>query len=194
LSDENQRNLREILKNAKVGSERLESLAKGTEVLIKDSQVAVKRLNESLLKADKILDNVDKATKPFAERSEPILKNLEESTDKLNRTLADLRETFRVLARSDGTLQKLLSDPALYQNLNDTAIMVQKILPRVDRILSDVEIFADKIARHPESLGVGGVVRPSTGLKEGPTVLPWRLGGHKYGNSRMASPQSVTYV
>jgi hypothetical protein len=26
-------------------------------------------------------------------------------------------------------------------------------------------VFADKVARHPESLGVGGVVRPGSGLK-----------------------------
>jgi len=178
LSDENLRNLREILRNAKIGSDSLENLAKGSEVLIRDSQLAVKRLNENLLKADKVLDNIDRASRPFAERSDPILKNMEESTDKLNRTLGDLRETFRILARSDGTLQKLLSDPALYQNLNDTAIMVQKLLPRVDRILNDVEIFSDKIARHPESLGIGGVIRPSIGLKESPTILPWKLGGH----------------
>jgi phospholipid/cholesterol/gamma-HCH transport system substrate-binding protein len=174
LSDENQRNLRDILKNAKSGSDRLEGIAKGTEDLIRDSQIAVKKLNESLLKADSVLDNIDKASKPFATRSEPILKNLEESTDKLNRILGDMRETIGVLGRSDGTLQKLISDPSLYQNLNDTAIMVQKILPRVDRILYDVEIFADKIARHPEALGVGGAIRPGTGLKESSTIAPWR--------------------
>ena len=35
--------------------------------------------------------------------------------------------------------------------------------------IGDVEIFADKIARHPEALGVGGALRPSNGLKEPPT-------------------------
>jgi hypothetical protein len=32
-----------------------------------------------------------------------------------------------------------------------------------------METFADKIARHPESLGLGGVVSPSSGLKEAPS-------------------------
>ena len=54
--------------------------------------------------------------------------------------------------------------------------MMSKILPRLDRILSDVEVFADKIARHPESLGVSGAIRPSSGLKEAPSVMPqWRI-------------------
>jgi phospholipid/cholesterol/gamma-HCH transport system substrate-binding protein len=47
--------------------------------------------------------------------------------------------------------------------------MVTQVLPRVDRIMRDVEVFADKIARHPESIGIGGAVRPSAGLKEGPS-------------------------
>jgi phospholipid/cholesterol/gamma-HCH transport system substrate-binding protein len=46
------------------------------------------------------------------------------------------------------------------------------MVPRFDRILRDFEVFADKIARHPESIGVGGAVRPSAGLKESPTVGP----------------------
>jgi phospholipid/cholesterol/gamma-HCH transport system substrate-binding protein len=55
--------------------------------------------------------------------------------------------------------------------------MITRIIPRLDRILRDMEIFADKVARHPESLGLGGVIRPGSGLKDAPTVLPWR-GAH----------------
>ena len=32
--------------------------------------------------------------------------------------------------------------------------------------------FAELLARHPEALGIGGVVRPGTGLKEPPSLLP----------------------
>jgi phospholipid/cholesterol/gamma-HCH transport system substrate-binding protein len=46
---------------------------------------------------------------------------------------------------------------------------INHLLPHMDRILHDVEVFADKIARHPESLGVGGAISPSSGLKEAPT-------------------------
>jgi hypothetical protein len=40
--------------------------------------------------------------------------------------------------------------------------------PKIERVLKDVEIFTDKIARHPESIGLGGVVRPGSGLKDNP--------------------------
>jgi phospholipid/cholesterol/gamma-HCH transport system substrate-binding protein len=36
-------------------------------------------------------------------------------------------------------------------------------------------VFADKVARHPESLGVSGAISPSSGLKEGPSS--WRFPG-----------------
>jgi hypothetical protein len=39
----------------------------------------------------------------------------------------------------------------------------------MQRILKDFETFADKLARHPELIGAGGVVRPSSGLKGAPT-------------------------
>jgi phospholipid/cholesterol/gamma-HCH transport system substrate-binding protein len=43
-------------------------------------------------------------------------------------------------------------------------------------VLRDVEIFSDKIARHPELLGVSGAIRPSSGAKEAaPTLHWWRM-------------------
>jgi len=102
-----------------------------------------------------------------------MLKNFDESAVQLNATLRDLRELILAVGRNEGTVQKLLTDPSIYNNLNDAALMVTRILPRVDRALRDVETFADKIARHPESLGIGGAIRPSSGLKESPTFGPY---------------------
>jgi phospholipid/cholesterol/gamma-HCH transport system substrate-binding protein len=110
--------------------------------------------------------------KPLGDKGPAILKNLDESTDNLNKTLKDVRELIQLAARSDGTLSKLVFDPSLYNNLNDSAAMVTKILPRLDRTLRDVEIFADKLARHPELIGIGGALRPSSGSKESP---PYRI-------------------
>jgi phospholipid/cholesterol/gamma-HCH transport system substrate-binding protein len=178
FSDQNQKNLSIALKNVKNSSERLDPILADTEKMIKESQKTLERVNESLRKTDDVLTNMQKATKPMADRSEKIFKNMEETTDQLNKALGEARELMRLIGRGDGTLQKLLTDPCLYNNLNDTAYMVNKLMPRLDRILRDVEIFADKIARHPEALGVGGVVRPGNGLKSPPTALPWKGPGH----------------
>jgi len=174
LSDENQKNLSATLKNSRVASEQFESIAKNTDEMTKQGRITLKNLNDVVLKADDVFSNLQKVTKPFSDRTPIIMKNLDDSTTNLNKMLIDFRDLTRDIARSEGTLQKLITDPSLYNNLNDSALMVQKILPRLDRILSDVEIFADKIARHPESLGIGGVFRPGSGLKEAPSVLPWK--------------------
>jgi phospholipid/cholesterol/gamma-HCH transport system substrate-binding protein len=167
LGDENQKNLRDTLKNAKNGSKEFEDL-------MKDSRVTVKQANETLKRADETLADLQKSLKPFSDKGPGMFKNLDEGTENLNKTLKDLREIIQVVARNDGTIQRLLSDPSLYNNLNDSALMATKILPRLDRVLQDVEVFADKLARHPELIGIGGVIRPSSGLKESPTQ-PYRI-------------------
>jgi phospholipid/cholesterol/gamma-HCH transport system substrate-binding protein len=135
----------------------------------------MKQLSDTLKRADDTLIDLQRTLKPFGDKSSGVFKNLDESSVNLNKTLKDLRDLIQVVARSDGTVSKLIFDPSLYNNLNDSAIMVTKILPRLDRVMRDVEVFTDKIARHPELLGVRGAIVPSTGLKESPSVIPYRV-------------------
>jgi phospholipid/cholesterol/gamma-HCH transport system substrate-binding protein len=123
------------------------------------------------------MGNLNRATKPLADRSECISRNLDESTQKLNKTLNDLRELIRVVGQEDGSFRRFVSDPSLYNHLDETVCQVSHMMQRVERLLKDLEVFADKLARHPESLGLGGVVRPSSGLKEAPSSGP-RSPGH----------------
>jgi phospholipid/cholesterol/gamma-HCH transport system substrate-binding protein len=180
LSEENQRNLTATLKNVSAGSKNLESIAKNTDELLKESRQTVRRVNDSVTQADQVLANLQQATKPLAERSDSVMRNLDESVIKLNKTLTDVEELFRTGGQSDGTLRRILTDPSLYHNLNETICMFARLMPRLDRILRDAEVFADKIARHPESLGIGGVVNPSSGLKEAPSSTSYRprMSGH----------------
>ena len=68
-----------------------------------------------------------------------------------------------------GWLKKFLTDPSLYNNIDCVAVTVNRMMPRLQRILKDFETFADKLARHPELLGARGVVAPSDCLKNPPT-------------------------
>jgi phospholipid/cholesterol/gamma-HCH transport system substrate-binding protein len=165
FNDENQRNLNATLKNVRGASDSLDSITKNTDELLKESRKTMQRVDGSLTRTDEVLANLQRTTKPMADRSEQVMKNLDESTDRLNKVLADAQELMRALGRSNGTVAKLVNDPDLYNNLNDTACMVARMMPRIERMLKDFEVFADKVARHPESLGVGGVVRPGSGLK-----------------------------
>jgi phospholipid/cholesterol/gamma-HCH transport system substrate-binding protein len=170
FNEENQRNLSATIKNVRAGTENLGNISKNTDELMRESRQTLHRVNESVTRADEVFANLQQATKPMAERSASVMKNLDESTDKLNRTLSEVRELLRGMQGSDGTLRRLASDPALYNNLNDAAVMMARIMPRLDRALRDLEVFADKLARHPELIGIGGAVNPSRGLKESPTA------------------------
>jgi phospholipid/cholesterol/gamma-HCH transport system substrate-binding protein len=169
FTEENQRNLAATLRNVSAGTQNLESISRNTEGLLKESRATVQRVSDSVTQADQVISNLQQATKPMAERSNAIMTNLDESAYKLNRTLTDVRELLHAVTQGDGTLRRLLFDPSLYNNLNDTVCMLARSMPRVDRILKDFEVFADKLARHPELLGVRGAVSPSAGLKEAPS-------------------------
>lgn len=165
VGEENQRNLAATLKNVKTASENLDSLTKSTDELLREGRGTLKQVNGSLKSVDQVLGDLSKATKPLAERGESLVKNLDESAIRLNAVLTDIQELVRTFARGDGSLQRLVNDPAIYNNLNAVTCALAKMMPQVERILKDVEVFADKIARHPEALGVGGAVRPGSGVK-----------------------------
>ncbi len=172
LSDENQRNLTAALKNLRTGTENLPSISKNTDELLRESQKTMRRVNDSLAKTDEVMSNLQQATKPFAERSTSMAKNFDEGTARLNAVLADVQELLKAIDRGDGTLKKLLNDPSLYNHLDEAACILTRLMPKLEPILRDVNVFTDKIARHPESLGVRGAISPSSGLKESPTALP----------------------
>ncbi|HLW65329.1 MAG TPA: MlaD family protein [Gemmataceae bacterium] len=168
INDENQKKINLILNNTATASQRLDSVANNADQMLKDGSKAMKRVSESAEKADEAIDNLRKATKPLADRSESITRNAEETLAQLNRLILELRQFTAAGSRTDGSLGKLLNDPSLYNNLNDASIMLVRTMPRIDKLLNDLQVFADQIARHPEKLGIGGAVHPSSGVKESP--------------------------
>lgn len=165
FNDENQKNFSAVIRNVKNGTENLDSLSKSTEEMIKESRQVMQRVHESVRQTDQVLANLQQTTKPMAERSDRVMRNLDESTDRLNRLLHELNSLVHTINSGNGTIKQFLTDPSLYNNVNEAACMLARMMPRLDRIMQDVEVFADKVARHPESLGLGGVVKPNSGLK-----------------------------
>jgi ABC-type transporter Mla subunit MlaD len=171
LSDENQQNVTATLRNLQTASNNFENLTKRTDEFLTEGRRTAERFQQTLNRADPVLTNLNQATRPLAERGERILMNLDASLAQIGRVAGGLGELVGPLGRGDGTVQRLFADPSLYNNLNDAALILTRVLPRFDRVVRDLEVFADKIARHPELIGVGGAVRPNAGLKEGPSGI-----------------------
>jgi len=172
LSNENRRNITDTIRNLRNTSDRLPEMTKNLDEALKEGRDTAKRMRQSMDKADEAITSLRDVAKPLGERGPSITRNLDESLDKMNKVLGDLRELLRVVGESDGTFRRLLNDPALYNHLDDTVLSLGKMMPRLERILKDFETFADKLARHPESIGLGGVVRPGSGVKDPPAPYP----------------------
>ncbi|MFO0808767.1 MAG: MlaD family protein [Gemmataceae bacterium] len=172
FTEENVRNATATLRAVQSASAQFDGILRDADALLKEGTNTAKQATTTLQTADSAFKNIDAATKPLADRGDRILRNLDASFDNLNRVLIAAGEVLAPLGRADGTVSRLFNDPSLYNNLNSAVCMATKLLPRLDQILKDVEVFADKIARHPESIGLGGAVRPSAGLKDMPTPQP----------------------
>ena len=166
LNDENRKNVAATLKNVRNGTDRLDSIAASLDDVLNEGRKTVRQLNSTLKEAEDLMKDLRGTTAPLRERGPAILRNLDETLTRSNAALTDLQALIRAVGDSDGTLTRLLKDPSLYNNLDCTAAQLARDMQRVERILKDVETFADKIARHPEALGVGGAVRPGSGLKD----------------------------
>jgi phospholipid/cholesterol/gamma-HCH transport system substrate-binding protein len=167
FNEANQQNLSNTLKNTSKASQRFDSISRNLDSLMQDARPVGKHFNDTLTSMDVAIEDLRRTFAPYTARSESTSRNLDESMAKLNRMLTDL-SGFKNTLDQDGTVQRLLKDPSLYANLNEAACQLLRGMPRIDRILKDFETFAEKLARHPELLGVRGAIRPSEGLKQPP--------------------------
>jgi phospholipid/cholesterol/gamma-HCH transport system substrate-binding protein len=184
LSPENQKAVTATVKNLQDGSGDLVKTIRIAALLIDQAEKTVKTVNDRIAQAEAVIasigraaNNVERGTKPIADNSEKIvaglsesLKNLNTASAELTKALTEVRATVASVNRGEGTVGKALTDPTLYNNLNDTTINVARVMARIDKIAQDLQVFADKVARRPETVGIGGALRPSTGLKESPTA------------------------
>jgi phospholipid/cholesterol/gamma-HCH transport system substrate-binding protein len=168
LSPENRKQVAELLKNLNAVASNVLRFSAALQTLAAEAETTVKNFDRRTALTADILADIRAVTKPLAERSEPLARDVAESAAQLNKAITEVRELLRVFARENGTVQKLLTDPALYQSLDAAAVSLARVLARAEKIARDLEVFADKVARRPELIGVGGVVKPSSGLKDAP--------------------------
>jgi phospholipid/cholesterol/gamma-HCH transport system substrate-binding protein len=157
-------NVNDVLGDAQLKEDIKRSIAELPEVLER-SRTAIDSLQNTVKLADKNLKNVENFTKPLGDRGPAIVANIEQSTLKLDRLLTDFSGLTKRINSSEGSLSLFLNDPQLYQNLNQAAENVACLTRELGPILSDARAFSDKIARHPEVLGVRGAIERRSGIK-----------------------------
>src|SRR5207245_1259458 len=86
--------------------------------------------------------------------------------------MKDVRDLLRGYAGSEGTVQKLLTDPSLYNRANETIYGLSRLMPKLELILEDLKDFSDQVARHPNRLifDKGGGLKGSPFAPTTPTI------------------------
>ncbi len=136
--------------------------------MINETRQVIQTVRLAVVKADQNLANLSNVTAPLAARSTSIVTRLDNTVANLDAMSGQLKTFVELAAKNDGSLQQLASNPDLYRNLNNSAASLSLLLKNLEPILRDARIFSDKIARHPELIGVSGALKPSTGIKEPP--------------------------
>lgn len=148
---ENQENLRKTLRA-------LPELVSQTRETVATVQSAVK-------KADQSLENVNRLTGPLADKSTSIAVRLDNTMAHLESMSEEFSSLAQLANRKDGSVRRFLADPELYRNLNRSATSLSVLLRNLEPVVRDLRIFSDKVARHPELMGIRGALQGSSGLK-----------------------------
>lgn len=143
----------------------LQETANGLPDLVRETRATIVAAKGAVSKADQALGNLAQATAPLARESDQLAVSLQRSLGNLEVLLAEMSRFAKVMNDEDGTLKLLATDPELYRNMNRSAGSMDTLLRNLQPVLVDLRILSDKLARHPELLGVSGALNGSNGLK-----------------------------
>ena len=145
--------------------ENLRKTLEAVPLLVEDTRAAIVAVRTAVQKADESLANLAETTGPLADRSASIVTRLDGTLANLESLSSELNDFAKLANSEDGTLRALASDPSLYRNLDRSSESLTVLLANLEPVLSNLRVFSDKIARHPELMGVGGALTPSDGTK-----------------------------
>ncbi len=159
----------ELIGDPQVRDELKAAIAQMPE-LMQETRLAVAGMSQSMKLVDKNLNNVEEFTAILGSQGGETLTRLNGSVDKLDRIMSEVLVFSQSLNNSKGTIGQLVHNPELYHSVNRAVKNIEELTQQLRPIVSDARIFSDKIARHPEMLGVRGAIKPDDGTKSLPPV------------------------
>lgn len=146
--------------------------------LMGDARTTVQKAAETLdsfggvvISAETNLKNLEGFTEPLGAQGPEMSQKLISAVDNLDRVLADASRFVGTVTDSRGSLNRLLNDPDLYDeviravsNANVVLYHLDQRLQQLRPVLDDIRVFSDKVAREPGRL-VGGALNRGPGLK-----------------------------
>jgi phospholipid/cholesterol/gamma-HCH transport system substrate-binding protein len=140
------------------------AIAQLPDIITKASGTA-EQLSAVLRTIEKNSKSLEGLTEPLGQRGSMLVERLDQGTQKLSLAMDEMLRFSRALNSPDSSLGHLVNDPELYQRISRTARNVDDLTRQLRPILDDARVFTDKIARHPELLGVRGAIQRNPGIK-----------------------------
>ena len=138
----------------------------GLPVIVNETRQTITAMRQTVSSINGNLKNIEGVTEPLAKHTTSIVVRLDQSLANIEQITGELRDVAQIASKSDGSLKRFLEDPSLYTDLENSAMSLSMLLKNLQPIVQDMRVFTDKVARRPELLGVGGALRPSSGLKD----------------------------
>ncbi|NBW97596.1 MAG: MCE family protein [Planctomycetia bacterium] len=157
-------NINEVMGDPRA-REKMKAAIEALPEVLADLRSTVQGIGKTVDTADRNLRNLEGLTKPLGDRGEQMVAQVDRTISRLDETLQQAALFTKALNESQGTLGKLVRDPQVYNDLAQAAQNVSKLTKDLRPIVDDVRVFTDKIARHPEQLGVRGALDRRPGLK-----------------------------
>jgi phospholipid/cholesterol/gamma-HCH transport system substrate-binding protein len=136
--------------------------------MIAETHKTITAVKSAVEAAGENLENLKNVTGPLAKRSASIVTKLDDTMTNIESLTGELNQFAHLVNDGDGTIKRLAADPELYENMNRSAASLAILLKNLQPVVKDLRIFSDKVARHPELIGVSGAIRGSSGIKDPP--------------------------
>lgn len=145
--------------------ENLKRTVAGLPALLTDVANTIAGVKNTMQIADRNLTNLEGMTKPLGERGPMLIANVDKALNQLDGLMTELGGFTRNLTNSQGTISRLVNDPALYEQVAETVANINELTRELKPIVRDARAFTDKAARHPEQFGVRGLIQQNSGIK-----------------------------
>jgi phospholipid/cholesterol/gamma-HCH transport system substrate-binding protein len=133
--------------------------------MIQETSATVKLLKETVQSVQDNMKDISVFTGSLRTDGPSLVSNLNRATSRIDLLVGEMLKLSQSMNSSEGTVGQLINNPELYQRMVRAARNLDDVSRQLRPILDDARVFSDKIARHPELLGVKGAVKGSVGIK-----------------------------
>jgi phospholipid/cholesterol/gamma-HCH transport system substrate-binding protein len=134
-------------------------------ILLHEARDTLAKLNGGFELVTTNLQNFEKFTRPLGDQAPAMLTHVDSVVQDMDMLVNQMKQFAHSLNTSQGTVGQLVNNPELYNNLNSAVRQINELTKELRPIIYDARVFTDKIARHPETLGVRGAIERNPGIK-----------------------------